>query len=498
MVRRILAVLLIAGLLFVLPIVGLWIALQPPVLEVPGQERLVFSNVTVVNPGVDRRAGRTLTVDGGRIESILADDPGRQASEATERFAGAYVLPGLIDMHVHHSSGLGDRELFGLLFLAHGVTAVRDTGDLSGAVLEMRRQVREGEYPGPRIFSCGPVLDGDPPLWPEFLPGSWPLRTPAEARDAVDALAEVGVDCVKVYSLLSPETLAAIRDRAAQHGLPVIGHVPLAVPFEEAQLRDAQHLYGVARVEARPLAGGAGATTRQQRFASAVAADWRGLDAARVDFVVEKSLEQGIAHTPTLVAYAHASRLSQRRDLLRDPAVQLLPRFYREVIWRPPDAMLQAAADMSERLPEMTRVVRRLHEAGVRVLAGSDTPNPFVVPGASLHQELRHLREAGFTVEEAWSAATRWAGESLGEPGLGTLQEGAPADFLLFREDPSRDLSARVTLEGVVAQGRLFPKEVLDGAIHRHRAYFQGWLYDRISMTVAKIISWGVEEGAES
>jgi hypothetical protein len=90
-------------------------------------------------------------------------------------------------------------------------------------------------------------------------------------------------------------------------------------------------------------------------------------------------------------------------------------------------------------------------------------------PSTIPYEELRHLLEAAFTPEETWVAATRWAGESLGKPKLGRLEEGAPADFLIFREDPSHDLAALSTLEAVVAQGRLYRKEVLDGAIQRHR-----------------------------
>ena len=106
----------------------------------------------------------------------------------------------------------------------------------------------------------------------------------------------------------------------------------------------------------------------------------------------------------------------------------------------------------------MKAVVRRLHQAGVRLHVGRCTPNPFVVPGISLHEEPAPLVDAGLTPEEVWVAATRWAGETLGLPQLGTVQEGAPAAFLFFREDPTRDLAALATLEAVVAQGRLYPK----------------------------------------
>src|SRR5262249_6287943 len=94
--------------------------------------------------------------------------------------------------------------------------------------------------------------------------------------------------------------------------------------------------------------------------------------------------------------------------------------------------------------------------------------------------------ETGFTTEEAWVAATRTAGESLREPKLGTVQEGAPADFLIFREDPTRDLAALATLEAVVAQRRLYPKEMLDQALARWRAHFEGYMYDTVSMAIAR------------
>ena len=490
MVRRILGVLFIGGLLLVLLVVGVWIAFQPPILEVPSQRRLVFSNVTVVNPDRDRRVRQTLTVQDDRIESVIPYDSARGASGAPGGFAGSYVLPGLIDMHVHHGSWVGDRELFGLLFLAHGVTAVRNTGVLFGTTLDEKRQIRAGKYPGPRLFTCGPILDGDPPLWPAFLPGSWSVRTAAEARATVEELAKLGVDCVKVYSLLPPQALVAIREEAARHGLPVIGHVPLAVPFEEAHLQDVQHLTGVPPVVERM-------NVTQQTYGAVVATAWRNLDPARVDFVVRTSVEQGITHTPTLVVYKHVSRELDYSHLLRDPTAHLLPRWYREVMWQQEGA-LRVLAALSEPAPRMTTVVRRLNEAGVRILVGTDTPNPFTVPGASLHEELHHLIEAGFTPEETWVAATRWAGESLGEPKLGTLEEGAPADLLIFREDPSHDLAALSTLEAVVAQGRLYPKEVLDLAIRRHRDYFEGWLYDRISMALARMTFWLLGWSSES
>ncbi len=473
MIRHILKVLAVVVAVLILLVVGVWFLLQPPVLAVPSQKRLVFFNVTVVNPGRDRRAKRTLTIQDGQIVAITTNPYTISESEAGTRFAGFYVLPGLIDMHVHQPPF--DAELYGLLFLAHGVTTVRNTGDFSGTILKKRQQIQDGVYPGPRIFACGPIIDGDPPFWP----GSRVVRTVAEARAVVDEVAAAGVDCVKVYGGLSGELLAAIREAATQHRLPVVGHIPLAVPFEEAHVKDVQHLTGVPSYTNHPD------TSKLAQFA-AWAAAWQNLDKSRIDFIVRTSVEQGLLHTPTLVVWTQMGRLRDYPTLRGDPAAQLLPRWYREVFWRPREAALPAYDDIAAALPKMKTVVRHLYRAGVRIHTGSDTPNPFVVPGVSLHEELHLLVNAGLTPEEVWVAATRWAGETLGLPKLGTVQEGAPADFLLFREDPTRDLAALSTLEAVVAQGRLYPKAVLEAALARHRDYFNGWLYDRLSMAYAR------------
>ncbi|HKA52678.1 MAG TPA: amidohydrolase family protein, partial [Candidatus Binatia bacterium] len=268
-------------------------ALRSPTLAVPSQG-LVLSEVTVINPGRDRRAKQTVSVEGEKIARIVDSTAQGAAATTTRRFVGAYVLPGLIDMHVHFAS-YPDRDLFALLFLDHGVTAVRDTGNFDGSIWQTRESIAAGQFPGPRIFACGPILDGDPPVWPR----SRVVRTAEEAEAAVAEAAAHGANCIKAYSLLSPQALAAIRAAAAKRGLPVIGHVPLAVPFEEAHLADVQHLTGVPPLSRVP-------TTNLIR---AVATAWHELDAARSDAIIRASVEQDIAHTPTLIVTERLSRL---------------------------------------------------------------------------------------------------------------------------------------------------------------------------------------------
>ena len=114
--------------------------------------------------------------------------------------------------------------------------------------------------------------------------------------------------------------------------------------------------------------------------------------------------------------------------------------------------------------------------------------NPFVVPGASLHEELGHLAAAGIGLPEVLAIATRRAGERLGLEGLGILRTGAPADFVLFGDDPTRDLHALETFEAVVADGRLYSREVLDEAIRRQLEYFDGPVYSTLYRAVARAL----------
>jgi imidazolonepropionase-like amidohydrolase len=307
------------------------------------------------------------------------------------------------------------------------------------------------------------MLDGEPPSWP----GSRVVRDAASARAAVDALAREGVDCIKVHNGILPDAYRAVALAAAAHGLPVVAHLPDAMTLAALQGAELQHMMGLGD-------------------------DWRDVPARRVAEFVEISRLGKLRHTPTLVVFARAARLDAIDELRAEPVAQLLPRYYRELLWDPKhDPLVELLSpgvwkDLDARVEAMQRAVRALHDAGIGVYAGTDTINPFVVPGASLHEELRLLAGAGLTAEQVWAAATRQAGAELRLPGLGRLAPGAPADLLVFREDPSRDLRALDTLETVVADGRAYPRRDLEQALARWREHFESPLYEWITMTTAR------------
>ncbi len=462
------------GIVVVALVLGLgallgYVLVAPAPLALP-ERGATLENVTVVRPGVGREAHRRVVVRGGEIASVEPVDPASGGA-----FAGHYVLPGLVDMHVHFPpKGLpGQTELFAFLFLLHGVTTVRDAGDVDGtATAPARDGERLGHFPGPRVRACGWFVDGEPPLWKNSLVA----RDPGEGRAAVGRIAADGFDCVKVYNELDAETLAAVRDAAHERGLPVIGHVPMRVPYADARLDDAQHLIGVAPPPSDP----------SLRFPFRLVA-WDAVDDARLERVAAESVRSGIANTPTLVTVDRLLGMQDYAALREAPDAKLLPRFYREVVWNPQGGTSPAGpmkaddyAMVARAFERMKEAVRRLHAAGARIHTGSDTLIPFVVPGASLHRELRLLVEAGFTPEEAIALSTRDSAGDLGVPGLGEIRSGAPADLLVFREDPTVSLDALDSLVAVVRDGRLYPREALDAQMERYRAHFDGALYDAV------------------
>jgi len=170
------------------------------------------------------------------------------------------------------------------------------------------------------------------------------------------------------------------------------------------------------------------------------------------------------------------------------PEAYLLPRYYRDLLWPELRSGLpQVSPDTAQAAwKNFELAVRQLHAAGITLHVGSDTLNPFVVPGVSLWTELRNLVQAGFTPEQAWAAATSGNGTALPEPKLGVIEPGGPADLLVFHDDPTRNLDALPTLEAVVANGRFYSRTTLDEALARYKIYFNGWIYDRLSMFLVR------------
>jgi imidazolonepropionase-like amidohydrolase len=458
----------------------LWSLLQPPELPVPPRGTFRIADVALVNPGDGRGAHVDIEVVDGVIAAVVPTRP--DAPGEAIRCAGCTALPGLLDMHAHLPPrvAIGNDRLFALLFLANGVTTIREIGSADGGAYAVRDAIAAGRHPGPRVISCGWVLDGDPPA----RANNAVLRTPADGRAAVAEAVRNGARCVKLYNTLARDVVLAIAEAAAEAGIPVTAHVPHSVSLLDAPyIADVQHLTGVP-VPADPARVG-----RNDYLNS----DFAALSDARIAEVTAAALRQGTIHTPALVNEDARRALGDPDRFPPHPQIAVLPEFW-PVVWRALWPAPNRGADEAVYEGFLARdraAVRAFFEAGVTVYAGTDTLMPFVAPGASLVQEVRNIAELGLAPEQALATATTSPGRFWKDAAYGRIAPGLPADLALYREDPTVSLAALDTLELVVADGRVYRKSELDAWVEVYRRHFHGRVYATVMGAVAALLEGG-------
>jgi len=438
---------------------------RPPAPRCAAAGRFDISGVTLINPGRSRDASQTIAIADGAIASISPS----AASPPPSEHAGCFALPGLIDMHVHlpPDNALKLTQGAALHYLLHGVTTVREAGDIDGTAVDAARRLdRHGVHPVPRVFSCGPFVGAGKAAFRNTI--LLPDASEAAAEAAALRVKATGASFMKFYDGLSEPMIRALERACAGHGLKIMGHVPAALAYEEARIAEVQHFFGV------PLP----ATLERNALANR-SCDWHAVDEARMDDIVEKSLKFGIANTPTIVTNQKMLCYRDYDAARRQPELHSIPPFYLDVVWHPERGRLnnRLARDYLERqvapaIEKKQRLTKKLFDAGAKLYLGTDVAQPFLVPGKSLQEEMALFAGAGIGLEQVWQLATQGAGERLGVHGLGRLQAGAPADILLFRHDPTASLDHLSSLEAVITAGRLYRVSDLRQALRASSAYF--------------------------
>jgi imidazolonepropionase-like amidohydrolase len=472
--RRSLRIALLSAGAIALALLFLLERLSPAALPVPPQADVVISGVTVINPGVERLTDHSIVVRDGRILELRP----RRQDDPSPLCSGCYAIPGLIDAHVHTPPrvALGNQELFSLLYLAHGVTTVRDVGASEGSVAELAARLNAGELVGPRMARCGPVLDGDPPGWPIAT-----VVSGAESGAAiVDQLAEAGVDCIKVYNEMQPDAFAAIAAAAKRRALPLVGHVPHAVGLEQVSDFEAQHMTGVPYLSRpRPPLGW---DLRDE--------DVLLLSDQEIDAALRVARRQRVSFTPTLANFTLRLIASDPERFPPTTGSRLLPEYWAgawDLIAGHPSTQ-EAIERRLETQPSMRALVRRAHQHGIDILAGTDTIMPWVVPGESLHLEMAALSEALGSAEAALAAATTVNGRHIAPGEIGAIAAGTQADLLLTTRDPTEQLAALTDWRVVFADGRRYDRTTVDAWLERYRLHFRGGLYRAVVGTAVSFV----------
>jgi imidazolonepropionase-like amidohydrolase len=431
-----------------------------------GDSALAFTHAVVIDAtGAPAQSDMTVLVEDGRIVALgKSGDLAPPKNATVVNATGKYLIPGLWDMHVHTVFGdwLPRNEKITLpLFVANGITGVRDMGGDLDVLKQWRADIAAGRLLGPKMIIAGPMLDGPIPRFPS----SAPVANAAGARKVVDDLEAQGVDFIKIQSLIPRDGYFAAADEAKKVGLIFVGHVPDAVRASEASnagQKSIEHFTGVFE----------GCSTIEDQLIKGpktLGQNVKTFDAGRARELIALMAKNRTWQVPTLV-WERGQWLVDDIDLSHDPLTKYAPAAWTQHTW--PMFVKDIMKDMdTDPLPVRKRFVQMelemtlaMFRAGVPFMAGTDTAaGVHVFPGFSLHQELALFVQAGLTPMQALQTATRNPAEFMGRlADLGTVEKGKIADLVLLDANPLEDIGNTRRIRAVVLAGRYFSRADLD------------------------------------
>jgi imidazolonepropionase-like amidohydrolase len=447
-----------------------------------GKQVTAFINVNVIPMDRERLLkDQTVIVHDGRIAEIGAANRVKVPAGALRIDGrGKFLIPGLFDMHTHlFSDGKFPDSLAGdelKIMLANGVTTIRL---MIGTPehLKMRAQVAKGELLGPTMYVASPELAGrsygDP-----F--NGYVVATPDEARAAVKKAKAEGYDFIKLTIAISRPVYDAVIEAARESGIRVVGHVDLRVGLQRA-LETGQQIEHLDSYMEAVLKDDS--PTKVSVSDSGV---WRKPHWESLDYVDERKVAEvsratakaGVYTCPTLTFFKLSFAVEQSDDVIRArpdyrffPSEMLKSRHAaRQRFWTEPPT-----AERREKYVRIrNQMVKGIHDAGGKIMAGSDTPELFLLYGFTLHRELKNLVEAGLTPYAALEAATRTPAEFLNALGeAGVIERGKRADLILLEANPLEDISNTEKRAGVMARGQWMPEAELKKTLDEIAPRFQ-------------------------
>ena len=461
--------------------------------EIFFENSICIEHINTIDPTDGLKENQTVILKDGKIYKISDADkiklsPKNTIIDGTDK----YLIPGLWDAHVHFAYIEELAPSMFDLFLAYGITSVRDTGGKVDFVKTWKDKALANPTEAPRVMMAGPLLDGEPNVYdgsdakhPELSVG---LNSVEAVESQIELLASKNVDFLKAYEMLSPEQFIAITKIAKEKGLKVTGHVPLSMDVISASNAGLNSMEHMRNLEISCASNADELWNLRKKLlaegSSKTGADLRSeIHNAQRELAV-KNYNDTIANKVLAVL--------KKNDTWQIPTLTLNTKFSGRYYDRPdytkaysllPDSIGQVWRDGSKNLANSEITVARknwenwnlmmigeIHEAGIPIMAGTDTPIAFLTPGLSLHEELSILVQVGLSPLEALKTATLNPAKYFNlENELGSIKETMWADLLILDSNPLIDIQHTKSINSVIKQGKVYDREALDAMSERLR-----------------------------
>jgi imidazolonepropionase-like amidohydrolase len=379
-------------------------------------------------------------IENGRIKAVGPRSKVKIPKQANIVDAkGKFLLPGLWDMHAHF-----EQVEWGPIYLAAGVTTVRDCGNEFEFITAVRDAIAQGRGLGPRLLLAG-IVDGTGPLGL----GVQRVDTLEQARQWTDRYHDAGFQQMKIYSSVKLEELKAVADEAHRLGMTVTGHVPQGLDaFQtiEAGQDQINHIQYVVDIMHAPFPKDMSRPDRMKAIAEL------NLDSPEATKALSFLKDHHTVVDPTMALFELFSATTAKPPASFEPGIEkIAPELAQPLTDVEPPSERSAVSDKV--FAKEIAVVGMLHRAGIPVVAGTDQ----AVPGYSLHREIELYVQAGFTPMEAIQAATIVPARVMGlEKELGTVEKGKRGDLILIGGDPLQDIHNTRNVEYVISNGAMY------------------------------------------
>jgi imidazolonepropionase-like amidohydrolase len=348
-----------------------------------------------------------------------------------------YLMPGLMDMHAHLYNRVEDLNLF----LVNGITLIRNMWG-EPKYNQWRDQILVGELDGPILYNGSPILDGDPPVRPADI-HNITVTTVEQAKEEVLHIIEQGYDFVKVYNILSKEVYQEIARVSNENNIPFIGHSPFSVTIKEmidANQKSIEHIDQVRNEDDIELLANSNVwvcpTLVVEETAALLYDDNADIEAELENPMLDYVDEETYKMWKSFPEYAKSMTKEQKQQM------------FEKYDLRP--------------FSELLERTKKCWKAGVKLVLGTDTPNPLLVPGFSLVDELKWFVKLGMTPFEALELGTTKAAECLERDDIGMIQEGRLANMVLLNSNPFEDITNVTDIDMVFCLTKQYDRQQLD------------------------------------